>query len=247
MVEPLFKYSGPFKAGTEILLDGVEGHHAASVRRMRVGEALQLTDGLGQRARGVVTKVDKRSIVLRLDSVDFEPVCETRLTLIQAIAKGDRDELAIQAATELGVTQVIPWQSERTVSRWEGKEDKGKERCQSIVDEASKQSLRAWFPEVLDVVNTAELAVLVRAAVDDGQIVLVLDPTAETGLGAVSNSAGVAVSVVVGPEGGISEAELSALQEAGAKRVHLGSNILRTSTAGVAAIAWLTASLGVWG
>ncbi len=247
MVEPLFKYSGQLKAGTEILLDGVEGHHAASVRRMRVGEGVQLTDGAGQRARGVVTKVDKRSIALRLESIEFEPASGTQLTLIQAIAKGDRDELAIQAATELGVERVIPWQSERTVSRWDGKEHKGKERWQSIVDEASKQSLRSWFPEVLDVVNTAELAVLVRAAVDDGQTVLVLDPTAKSGLATVSTKAGVAVSVVVGPEGGISVDELARLEEAGATPVHLGSNILRTSTAGVAAMAWLTASLGVWG
>lgn len=247
MVEPLFKYAGAMAAGAEVVLDGVEGHHAASVRRMRVGEHCQLTDGRGQRARGVVTDLQKRSITVKLESVDLEPAEENRFTLVQAIAKGDRDELAIQAATELGVLQIVPWQSDRTVSRWDGKESKGKQRWQAIVDEASKQSLRAWFPDVLDVVSTTDLTSMVKSELADGHVVLVLDPTSTIGLGEIKVNRGSEVSVIVGPEGGISETELAMLEDSGALRAHLGPNILRTSTAGVAAIAWLAASLGVWG
>ena len=174
----------------------------------------------------------------------YEEKPDLELTLIQALAKGDRDELAVQAATELGVMQVVPWQAERSVSRWDGpKVAKGVQRWQSIVDEAAKQALRAWTPAVLQPITTKELA----KQVAQFEVVLVLDPTAEIGLASVKLPAKASVALVVGPEGGISPAELTALQQAGATRVHLGTSILRTSTAGMAAIAALQAGAGNWG
>jgi 16S rRNA (uracil1498-N3)-methyltransferase len=161
--------------------------------------------------------------------------------LAQALAKGDRDELAVQAATELGVDGVIPWTAARSISRWEGaKIAKGRDRWSAVVREASKQSLRAWIPDVLDLVTTKQLVRLAETA-----RMLVLEPTAELTLGDLETDDRDLI-LVVGPEGGISPQELDALAAAGASVVRLGDEVLRTSTAGPAALAVLNVKLGRW-
>ena len=243
MVEPLFKTTlvSPVANGT-VTLSGSEGKHAVSVRRMRVGEGIQLTDGRGTRVRGIVESLAQNSLTVQISEVILESEPVAKLTLIQALAKGDRDELAIQAATELGAWGIIPWQSERSISRWEGsKVSKGVERWQTIVAEAAKQSLRVFEPVVAQPVSSKQLTALISSF----DLVLVLDPTADVGLGKVDVPEG-NVAIVVGPEGGISDAELALLEGAGATRVNLGAPILRTSTAGVAAIAVIQAKLGFW-
>lgn len=244
MVEPMFRthLDNP-KQGDLVLLAGPEGKHAASVRRMRVGEGIQLGDGRGLRVRGEVAEVAANSLKVRVVSAVQEPEPQNKLTLIQALAKGDRDELAVQAATELGAWSVIPWQADRSISKWEGpKITKGVGRWQTIVSEATKQSLRSFEPVVQAPVSSKQLAEIVK----DFDQVLVLDPTAQVGLGSLLLTASTA-AVIVGPEGGINEAELDELEAAGALRVHMGEPILRTSTAGIAAIALLQAKLGLWG
>ena len=244
MVEPLFRIDNAtgVTSESEVVLDGPEGKHAVGVRRMRAGEAIQLTDGQGVRLRGTVSAVADKALKVSVREVITEPAPDTRLVLIQALAKGDRDELAIQAATELGAWAIVPWQAERSISRWDSaKAAKGVERWQTIVTEAAKQSLRAWHPEVRQPATTRQLCVGVSAF----DTVLILDPTAAQALTTLPAMQG-DVAIVVGPEGGISESELAELEAAGAKRVRLGSEILRTSTAGVAAIAVLQAKLGAW-
>jgi 16S rRNA (uracil1498-N3)-methyltransferase len=155
---------------------------------------------------------------------------------VQALAKGDRDELAIQAATELGVTAIIPWQAVRSISRWDGpKQAKGQARWQQIVSEAAKQSLRAFTPSVSGIVDTKELGLKVQ----DFDLVLVLDTSATEQLAQISIPKVGKLAIVVGPEGGIDQGELALLEKAGAKLVSLGANVLRTSTAGPALIASL--------
>ena len=244
MVAPLFFATNvsSVETGSEFVLDGSEGKHAASVRRMRAGEAIQLTDGKGFRAVGSVSRVEGATVVVSVAEIKVETLPSPQLTLVQALAKGDRDELAVQAATELGALKVIPWQATRSVSRWEGpKATKGQVRWQTIATEAAKQSLRVWEPEVQAVVSTRELSRLVK----EFDLVLVLDPTADTSITAVSELSG-RIAIVVGPEGGIDAHELKELETAGAKRIHLGSGILRTSTAGLAAISYLVGSAGLW-
>ncbi|WP_296646381.1 16S rRNA (uracil(1498)-N(3))-methyltransferase [Rhodoluna sp.] len=243
MVEPLFKGNvAGAVAGAEIALTGSEGKHAVAVRRMRVGEGIQLTDGLGKRVRGNVSAVEQNSLMIRVTDVIDESEPSAKLTLIQALAKGDRDELAVQAATELGAWQIIPWQAERSISRWDGpKISKGVDRWQVIVAEAAKQSLRVFEPNVQLPVSTKQICELVK----DFDLILVLDPTAAAGLGSQDFSAQ-NIAIVVGPEGGISDHELQFLADAGARRVNLGAPILRTSTAGVAAISVILAKLGYW-
>lgn len=245
MVLPLFQHEllQPPQVGAEVLLTGSEAKHAISVRRMRVGEGIQLANGRGLRVVGTVAQVGQSTLTVAVDQVSQEFLPQPELVLVQALAKGDRDEMAIQAATELGVTAVIPWQADRSISRWEGpKVAKGVARWQIICTEAAKQALRAFNPEVGSPVTSNQLVKLV-AEFDQ---VLVLDPTAQIGLDGIELKPTGRVAIVVGPEGGISDNELQLLQAAGATRVHIGKSILRTSTAGMAAVAVLEARLGRW-
>ena len=210
---------------------------------MRVGEAIALTNGRGLKARGVVRAVAPKQLTVAVHSVDTFELPAVTFTLVQAIAKGDRDELAVQAATELCTSKVVPWQADRSISKWDGKEEKNRERWQQIVDEAAKQALRPWFPPVTQVQSSKSLATQIA---ESAGTFLVLDPTAVMSLNQVELSSAGEVALIVGPEGGITEAELALFETAGAKRVHLGSGILRTSTAGMAAISVLAAKSGYW-
>jgi 16S rRNA (uracil1498-N3)-methyltransferase len=237
MVEPLFhKDNLVAEVGSLVELDGPEGKHAVQVRRMRQGEAIQLSDGKGLRVRGTVAELSGSTLKLQVTEVIKEELPSRQITLVQALAKGDRDELAIQAATELGATGIIPWQASRSISRWDGpKIAKGQARWQQIVSEAAKQSLRAYTPEVKNIVDTKELVDLVSSF----DLVLVLDTSATATVAGVGIPSSGSIALVVGPEGGIEQSELDALRASGAKLVSLGANVLRTSTAGPALIAAL--------
>ena len=210
MVEPMFTFDfakAP-AVGDVIEISGAEAKHAVQVRRMRVDEAIQLTDKAGLRVRGIVRATQKSSLSVLVTSIELEKAASLKLTLVQALAKGDRDELAVQAATELGVMSVIPWESDRSVSRWIGiKEDKGVERWQTIATEAAKQSLRVWHPVVVQPVKGVAVADLTKSF----DLVLVLDPTSDVGLATIDFPKEGSIALVVGPEGGISDDELSAV------------------------------------
>lgn len=227
--------------GATVVLEGDEARHAVTVARVRVAERVAIGDGRGRIVRGVVTDTQPRRLELEVEEVHVEDAPAPRITLVQALAKGDRDELAVQAATELGVDRIVPWSAARSVSRWEGaKAEKGRARWATIVREAVKQSIRAWVPEVEQVATTAQLP-----ARFEGERMLLLEPTATTPLSGIRPD-GRDLVLVVGPEGGIDQRELERLEAAGAERVRLGPSVLRTSTAGPAAIAVLSASLGRW-
>ncbi|KRC50985.1 16S rRNA methyltransferase [Leifsonia sp. Root227] len=231
--------------GERLSITGSEAKHAATVNRTRPGQTVMIGNGRGLVASGEV--VEATNTALTIDVADVQRVERhaPAITLVQALAKGDRDELAIQAATELGVDAVVPWAASRSVSRWEGqKVAKGRERWATIVREAAKQSIRAWVPEVGELATTTQVAALCADA-----RVLVLEPDAEAKLtDAVREAAldGRPLVLVVGPEGGIAPSELDAFRDAGAELVRLGATVLRTSTAGPAALAVLNASSGRW-
>ena len=228
-------------AGDRLTLTGPEAKHAATVNRTRPGQTVLIGNGRGLVAAGEVVVATGAELTIEVASVRQEERPAPRITLVQALAKGDRDELAIQAATELGVDRVVPWSASRSVSRWDGaKIAKGRDRWSTIVREASKQSIRAWVPEVGELATTAQIAAL---AVDAD--VLVLEPTGDTALTAFTPGERDLV-LVVGPEGGIAPGELEVLHGAGARIVRLGDTVLRTSTAGPAALAVLNAALGRW-
>jgi 16S rRNA (uracil1498-N3)-methyltransferase len=227
--------------GAVAVVTGPEARHAVTVSRLGVGEFVRVGNGVGSVAIGIVTAVAPTEFSFEVQSVETSVRVQPAIWLAQALAKGDRDELAIQAATELGADGVIPWSAARSISRWEGsKIAKGQQRWAAVVREATKQSARAWLPEVAPLVTTKQLAALAETA-----LVVVLDPLADTSLAALDTDARDIV-LVVGPEGGIAPSELELLWASGAVGARLGFGILRTSTAGPAAIAVLSAKLGRW-
>jgi len=230
------------QAGDAVVLTGAEAHHAAAVRRVRVGEQVTVGDGAGVWLTGECESVAPREVVVRVTARQEVPPAAPRLVLVQALAKGDRDELAVQAAAELGVDEIVPWQASRSVSRWDAaKAEKGRSRWTGIVREAAKQAHRAWVPDVAAISTTTALAA--RAASAD---VLVLEPTAEERMSIVPLRGDRDIVLVVGPEGGMAPAELELFTAAGARLVRLGDTVLRTSTAGPAALAVAATRLGRW-
>ncbi len=227
--------------GERISVTGAEARHAVTVSRLAQGESLAVGNGFGLVVTGTIVSAEPAEFVLEVATVSETPPASPAIWLAQALAKGDRDEYAVQQATELGVDGVIPWSAQRSIVKWEGnKVGKGRQRWSAIVREASKQSLRPWIPEVGDLASTAILCALA------GQTrMLVLDPTAQQPLSAFEPD-GRDIVLVVGPEGGVSESELSRLTAAGASAWSLGIPVLRTSTAGPAAIAVLNTRLSRW-
>lgn len=227
-------------AGSTVRVTGDEARHAITVARVRVGEHIAVGDGAGLIVEGTVTSTDGGELVVTIERSHREVPASPELWLAQALAKGDRDELAVQTATELGVTGVIPWSAERSVSRWEGpKAQRGRDRWAAIVREASKQAIRATVPRVAELATTTELAAL------EGTV-FVLEPTASVRLTEAALDGVARITLVVGPEGGVSPRELGVLIDAGARPVRLGPEVLRTSSAGPAALAVLNSRLGRW-
>jgi 16S rRNA (uracil1498-N3)-methyltransferase len=233
---------GPWAVGDTITLAGDEAHHAARVGRLQVGESTSVGDGNGMMAVATVTAVSGSEVALSVGSLEHHERPAPEIWLAQALAKGDRDELAIQACTELGIDRVIPYQASRSISTWkDDKVDKGVARWTKIVTEATKQALRAYIPQVSEPQSTAGLCSLASEC----QIV-VLDPFATETLSQFRPAGDRPILLVVGPEGGLSPEELSALEKSGATRRKLGESVLRTSSAGPAALAVLNVTLGRW-
>lgn len=231
------------RPGDHVAVDGDEAHHAVAVRRLRAGERLTLTDGRGTTVAGVVAETGRRLLTVLADRVDNVAEPAPRVTVVQALPKGDRGELAVEVLTEIGVATIVPWAATRSVAVWRGeKADKGLARWRSSAREAAKQARRAWFPLVAPLASTADVAALVAEA----SVAVVLDEGADLPLSGVEMPGEGTVLLVVGPEGGLTDEELVALREAGASVVRLGAEVLRTSTAGVAAVAALLARTPRW-
>lgn len=240
--------------GDALTLDGEEGRHAAKVARIGVGEQILLTDSPGRQVRAEVTAARKESLDLRL-LTDPTPVIQRlpRLTLVQALATGGRDEQAVESATELGVDRIVPWIAQRSVSVWRGEKlVKGRAKWAATVRAAVKQCRRAGIPAVEEAVTTTQLIAALRAL--DAPLVLALHEQESVGLLSLSEQltdageSGIEeIVVIVGPEGGIAPEELDGLRQVGARPVLLGPEVLRSSTAGPAAIAVLSALVGRWG
>jgi 16S rRNA (uracil1498-N3)-methyltransferase len=225
-------------AADEFDLTGDEGRHAARVRRLGVGESVTVGDGRGALAECIVAAVGSDRLTLSVLRRRQVPAPEPRLVVVQALPKGERAELAVETMTELGVDEIVPWAAERAVTQWHGpRGDKALQRWRRTAAEAAKQSRRAWLPTVTELARTADVA---------ARATLVLHEAATTPLATVSLPSAGEVVVVVGPEGGVSDAELDRFTAGGATAVRLGDPVLRTSTAGAAALAALSLRLGRW-
>jgi 16S rRNA (uracil1498-N3)-methyltransferase len=225
--------------GDTLVLDGSEGRHAATVRRIGAGERVYVADGRGTRAETVVEGVRPDALLLRVESVETQPEPSPRFVLVQALAKGDRDDDAIEAATEIGVDEVVPWQAGRSIVQWRGQRgEKARGKWQNVLEAASKQSRRSRVPALAPLATTRSLAQRIQGAA----AAYVLHEDAAAPLAAQPLPASGEVLVVVGPEGGISPEELATFEAAGAVAVRLGPTVLRSSSAGPAALAVLSAA-----
>ena len=240
---PLFLVDA-LPAGDDAVLDGPEGRHAATVKRLRAGEGLLLADGRGGLAHAVVTTVAKDALQLEIVDRRTLPAPAPRVLLAQALVKGDRGELAVELATEAGVDAVLPWRAARCVARWETgpRGEKALARWRTAAREAAKQARRAWVPTVEEPVTTTALAGRVAAV----RAALVLHESATDGLATVDLPADGDLLLVVGPEGGIADDELDALVAAGARAVRLGPEVLRASTAAAVALGAIGVRTGRW-
>ncbi|MFJ8163285.1 16S rRNA (uracil(1498)-N(3))-methyltransferase [Streptomyces sp. NPDC096136] len=236
-------------AGPEFVLEGPEGRHAVSVKRLGPGEDVVLTDGRGRWAEGVVRAAEgkDRLVVADLHEIREEPEPAVRITVVQALPKGDRGEVAVETMTETGVDAIVPWQASRCITQWRGERGaKSLAKWRATARESGKQSRRVRFPEVGEALSTKQVAALLAGA--DLAMVLHEDrEAASEPLATAALPASGSVVLVVGPEGGVSPEELAVFAEAGARPYRLGHSVLRTSTAGTAATAVLLARTGRWG
>lgn len=224
--------------GELAVLDGQEGFHAASVRRIRPGEELDLGDGAGTVAHCVIEDAGKARLSARVLDVRTVSPPVPAVTVVQALPKSERSELAVELATEAGADAIVAWQAARCVARWDGPQrvDKGMRRWQAVARSAARQSRRAHIPDVSAVVSTAELVALVAGVTAAGGRVLTLHESARGPFTEVAPAEAPAVMLIVGPEGGITDDELATLAGAGAEPVRLGPTVLRTSTAAAVAL-----------
>jgi 16S rRNA (uracil1498-N3)-methyltransferase len=240
VTDPLF-FSGaltePWPAvGSRFTLGGEDGRHAAVVRRIRPGEMIMVGDGLGSGVRGQVWEVGRDGLVLEVTEQLAQPERERTFVAVQALAKGDRSELAVEMLTETGANEIVPWSAARSIVRWSGERgERSLARWRSTAREAAKQSRRLRIPAVADPVSTAELL----ARVGTADLSLVLHEDATESLATIELPVAGTVLIVIGPEGGITPDELGALLGAGARAVSVSDGVLRTSTAGTVALAGL--------
>ncbi|MDR7300916.1 16S rRNA (uracil(1498)-N(3))-methyltransferase [Haloactinomyces albus] len=240
---PVFSVS-ELPDGTETTLDGPEGKHAATVRRLRAGEHLQLSDGRGGFARCAVLETGRDMLRLAVEHTWHVPAPNLRVRLAQALIKGERGELAVELATEAGVDAVTPWRAGRSVAKWDDgpRGAKALGRWRNAAAQSAKQARRPWVPEVDEPRGTRELAELVRQV----DAAVVLHEAAEASLPEVKLPEEGELVVVVGPEGGVSADELATLSAAGAQPVRLGPSVLRASTAAAVALGALGVLTDRW-
>ncbi len=242
MTPPLFLVPG-LGSGEVLLLTGPEAHHAATVKRLAVGEAVLLADGRGGLAQATVRQVRGDLVVFTVLSRSALPEPEPRFVVVQALPKGERADLAVEVLTELGVDEIVPWSASRSISQWKGdKVDKGVAKWRRTALEASKQSRRSRIPVVAELADTADAAARIATAA----LAYVLHEDASESIAGAAVPANGEMLLVVGPEGGISPEELDRFVDAGGRPVRLGSEVLRTSTAGAAALAVCSAASGRW-
>lgn len=238
MAATLFYVDAVPEVGDLVVVDGDEGFHAATVRRIRSGELLDLGDGAGELAHCVVEDAGRGALCVRVLSRWTVPLPVPSVTVVQALPKSDRSELAIELATEAGADAFVAWQASRCVARWEGPDrvEKGLRRWRAVVRAAARQSRRPHIPEVTGVASTAELTKWVRNQMSSAAAALVLHESASELFSNLDVAQADSVIFIVGPEGGFADDEISVLTAAGAAAVRLGPTVLRTSTAAAVAL-----------
>ncbi|WP_228002343.1 16S rRNA (uracil(1498)-N(3))-methyltransferase [Nocardia australiensis] len=232
--------------GSIAVLDGPEGRHAATVRRIRVGEPITLSDGKGLLAESEVVAAQKDRLELKVSARVLSAPPAPRVTVVQALPKSDRSELAVELMTEAGADAIVPWQASRCIANWEGKAAKAVDKWRAAARTAARQSRRAYIPDVADLHRTGGILELVRRAKETGAIVAALHESETARFTELPFTQAPEIILIIGPEGGLADSELAAFSEAGADTVLLGPTVLRTSTAAAVALGALGAVTPRW-
>lgn len=233
-------------AGSSAGISGAEARHAIQSQRTTVGERIELIDGTGTRAVVEVTAISgKNQLVGIIESITHEPPATPQVTVVQALPKSERSELAIDLLTQAGANVIVPWQASRCIAKWptSAKQQKGVAKWEAAALAAAKQSRRAYIPQITGLKTTSDVEKLIAEA----DIALVLDEQAEESLKNLPLADVENIVLIIGPEGGITEEELVVFQTAGAKAIVLGPEVLRTASAGMVALAAIGIRTARWG
>ena len=213
-----------------------DANHAIRVLRMQEGAEFMLSDGKGSWSQVVATEVKKKSMQVRVMDSGFQAPLATTITVVQALPKGDRAKEAIELLTEAGVDRIVPWASARSIG-------KGSEKFAITAREASKQSRRFRIPEVTEVATTAQICEAIKIS----DLAIAFHESATSKLSDQVSSHNVEhLLIIIGPEGGLTDEEIAAFTESGAKVALMGRPILRSAHAGIAAVSAVSALLKVW-
>lgn len=236
---PRVHVEGPLAAGTEVRVEGDKAHHLRNVLRLRTGDGVILFDGAGGEHDATVTDLGRGLVTLTVGR--HRPAhreSPLRLELAQGIARGDRMDFAVAKAVELGVHAIRPLFTDKGQVRLAGERLARKPaHWRRVAESAAEQSGRERVPEVHDPMPLRDWLDIAPETTR-----LVLDPTAETGPASPPRTAD--ACLLIGPESGLSDTELATAREAGFIPLRLGPRVLRTETAGPAALAILQA---LWG
>lgn len=227
-----------------VCIMGDEARHASQVVRLRAGERVDLVDGVGRRFEGTVRSATRDQVDVVVDRVVDEPEPSPRIIVVQALAKGDRGEQAVAAMTEVGVDVIVPWSAEHCITRWSvERAHRGVDKWRVTARSSAKQARRSRVPDVLSLHSTSDLDALLA----DAALLICLDESADEPLAQIDIPVSGDVVLVVGPEGGLSDAERTRLTGCGARLARLGPTVLRTSTAGPVGAAVVLARTPRWG
>ena len=224
----------------EISIIGDEAHHAVSVVRINVGDEVVVTDGRGSTAHVKVLSAEKKSVRCAILTTEVSNPSATRITVVQALTKGDRARETIELLTEAGVDVILPWSAQRSIGQWK---DDAQSKWESWAREATKQSRRAWIPVVSSVHSTSMISDLINAH----ECSLIFHESSGRKLSQVlQGKIYKEVLIIIGPEGGLADAEIDIFVASGGTVVGLGKPVFRSAHAGAAALASVQTALGIW-
>jgi 16S rRNA (uracil1498-N3)-methyltransferase len=233
-------FSDQISTGQRQVLESDEAHHATKVLRLNIGEIIKISDGVGKWVSGPIVEIAKKELYISITERGEIQAAKPELVLVQAITKSDRNKEMLELAVEAGVDRIIPWQSERSISKWQSDSE---EKWQVGIKQSCKQARQTKLPNLMQVMSTAELV----KTIGSGGYGIVFHEEASTKFSelTIPNSQS-SVYLVIGPEGGISEQELLSFQNNGSKVVRLGDTVLRSAHAGFAALSAVQTKLGRW-
>ena len=233
-------FSDQISTGQRQVLENEEAHHAIKVLRLNTGEVIKISDGVGNWVSGPIVEIAKKELFISITERGEIQAAKPELVLVQAITKSDRNKEMLELAVEAGVDRIIPWQSERSISKWQSDSE---QKWQVGIKQSCKQARQAKLPQLMQVMSTSE----VIKSIGEGGFGIVFHEEASTKFSdlTIPNSQS-SVYLVIGPEGGISEQELLSFQNNGSKVVRLGDTVLRSAHAGFAALSAVQTKLGRW-